>query len=101
VALPTLSVPRLVAVVLLLLCFLAGYAFAQWWWESRDPRLATICARIDYINGLQQEFGQDIAEEVREQLEAGVEDCRAALRDRVGEAARAGEADTATVSAKR
>jgi hypothetical protein len=87
-ALRTLSsVSRPVAIVLLLLCFLAGYGFAQWWWESRDPRLATICSRVDYIAGLQKEFGADIAEEVQAQLKAAVEDCRAALRDRVGESA--------------
>jgi hypothetical protein len=82
-ALPTLSRP--VALVVLVLCFLAGYGFAQWWWESRDPRLATICARVDYIAGLQKEFGADIAEEVQAQLKAVVEECRAALRDRVWE----------------
>ena len=82
-ALLTLSRP--VALVVLLLCFLAGYGFAQWWWESRDPRLATICARVDYIAGLQKEFGADITEEVQAQLKAVVEECRSALRNRVGE----------------
>jgi hypothetical protein len=41
--------------------------------------------RVDYINGLHKEFGGDAAEEVREQLKAAVEECRAALRNRAEE----------------
>jgi hypothetical protein len=76
---PSLAVSRAVAIAALLLCFLAGYGFAQWWWESTDVRLVKICGRVDYIDGLQKEFGGDIAEEVREQLKAAVEECRTAL----------------------
>jgi hypothetical protein len=83
---PVFSVSRPVAGVLLLLCVVAGYLFAEWWWGGRDAsRLAKICDRVDYINGLQQEFGGDASEEVREQLKAAVEECRAALRNRAGE----------------
>jgi hypothetical protein len=84
-ALPTLSVSRLGAAALLLLCVVAGYLFAEWWWNGRDPRLAKICGRVDYISGLQKEFGGDVGEEVREQLKAAVEECRTALRDRADE----------------
>jgi hypothetical protein len=80
------SVSRAVAGALLLLCAVAGYLFAEWWLGGRDTtRLAKICDRVDYINGLQQEFGGDVCEEMREQLKAAVEECRAAFRNRAGE----------------
>ena len=79
---PSFSIPRLMASVLLLLCFVAGYVMAEWWSGGRDTRrLARICDRIDYINGLQQEFGGDVSEEMREQLKAAIEECRTALRN--------------------
>jgi hypothetical protein len=82
-ALPSLSVSRFVAALLLGLCFVAGCLTAGWWWGTRDTTpLARICGRVDYINGLQQEFGGDAAEEVREQLKALVEECQSALRNR-------------------
>jgi hypothetical protein len=81
--LPPPSISRLVAGALLLVCVAAGYLFAEWWFGGRDTtQLAKICGRVEYINGLQQRFGADIAEEVREQLSAAVEECRSALRDR-------------------
>jgi len=65
--LQSLSVSRLTAGALLLMCVAAGYLFAEWWFSSR----------------LQQRFGADINEEVREQLSAAVEECRSALHSRV------------------
>jgi hypothetical protein len=49
--------------------------------------LAQICARVDYVNGLQENLkGQDAAsEEVRAEFKALVEECRTALRDRGAE----------------
>ena len=80
--LPSFSISRLVAGVLLLLCVVAGYLLAEWWSGGRDTtRLAKICGRFDYISGFQQEFGGDAAEEMREQLTALVEECRTALRN--------------------
>jgi len=82
--LQSLSVSRLTAGALLLMCVAAGYLSAEWWFSSRDTtQLAKICGRVEYINGLQQRFGADINEEVREQLSAAVEECRSALHSRV------------------
>jgi hypothetical protein len=48
---PSLSVSRLVAVLLLVFCVGAGYLVAGWWSGSRDTTpLARICGRVDYIN---------------------------------------------------
>ena len=84
-----MAVPRLVALVALALCFVAGYLLASWWWSSaRDTSpLAQICARVDYVNGLQENLkGQEAAsEELRAEFKALVEQCRAALRDRAEE----------------
>jgi hypothetical protein len=58
---------------------------AAWWSGTRDTTpLAQICARVDYVGGLQQELkGQRAAsEEVRDEFKALVEQCRAALRNR-------------------
>jgi hypothetical protein len=83
---PSLRVSRLVAALLLVLCVVAGYLVAGWWSGSRDTTpLARICGRVDYINGLQQEFGGDAADEVREQLKALVEECRTAPHRRAEE----------------
>jgi len=72
--------------VLLLPCVVSGYLLAEWWSGGRDTtRLAKICGRVDYMSGLQQEFGGDAAEEMREQLTALVEECRTALRNRLGD----------------
>ena len=50
-------------------------------------QLAQICARVDYVNSLQENLkGQDAAsEKVRAEFEALVEPCRTALRDRAEE----------------
>ena len=50
-------------------------------------QLAQICARVDYVNSLQENLkGQDAAsEKVRAEFKALVEPCRTALRDRAEE----------------
>jgi hypothetical protein len=49
--------------------------------------LEQICARVDYVNSLQENLeGQEAAsEEVRTEFKALVEQCRAALADRTKE----------------
>jgi hypothetical protein len=66
-------VTRLAAAVGLVFCFVAGYFLAPLWSSSRGPSaLAQICARVDYVNGLQENLkGQEAAKQ-----------CRMALRDR-------------------
>ena len=79
---------RLGAIVALAFCFVAGYVVAGLWSSARDTSpLAQICARVDYVNGLQENLkGQDPAsEEVNGGLTALVEQWRAALRDRAEE----------------
>jgi hypothetical protein len=70
-----------------LLCAVAGYLAAGWLAGSSDTKtsLAKICAGVDYIDGLQEEFAGDAADEVREQLKALVEQCQSALRNRAEE----------------
>jgi hypothetical protein len=83
-----MTVSRLAAVVALAFCFVAGYFLASWWWSSeRDSSpLAQICARVDYVNGLQENLhGQLAGDEVGAELKALVEQCRTALRDRADE----------------
>lgn len=83
---PTAS--RLGALVALAFCFVAGYFVAGWWSSARDTSLAQICARVDYVNGLQENLkgGQDAAsDEVGGKLKALVEQCRTALRNRAEE----------------
>ena len=64
----------------------AGYVFVGLWWATHDTTpLTRICQRIDYINGLHKQFGEDVAEEVRTQLKAAIEDCAAALHNRAAE----------------
>ena len=79
---------RLGAFVALAFCFVAGYLLAYLWWSARDASpLAQICARVDYVNGLQENLkGQEAAsEEVRAEFKALVEQCRTALRNRADE----------------
>jgi hypothetical protein len=79
---------RVVAFVALAFCFVAGYFLAGLWSSARDTSpLAQICARVEYVNGLQENVtGQDAAsEEVRAEFKALVEQCRTALRDRAEE----------------
>jgi len=66
-------VTRLAALVALVFCFVAGYFLAGLWSSARDTNpLAQICARLDYLNGLQENLkGQDAAsEEVRAEFRA-------------------------------
>ena len=82
------TVYRLGVLVALAFCFVAGYVVAGLWSSARDRSpLAQICARVDYVNGLQENLkGQDPAsEEVSVGLKALVEQCRTALRDRAEE----------------
>jgi hypothetical protein len=68
------------------LCAIAGYLAASWLAGSSDTTsLAKICAGVDYMDGLQEEFAGDAADEVREQLKALVEECQSALRNRAEE----------------
>jgi hypothetical protein len=80
---------RLVVFVALAFCFVAGYVVAGLWSSARDTSpLAQICARVDYVNGLQENLkgGQDAAsDEVGGELKALVEQCRTALRNRADE----------------
>jgi hypothetical protein len=73
------------AIVALALCFIVGYLLAGWWSRSRDTSpLVKICARVDYLNGLQE--SQDApGDDVRTEVKALAEECRAALRDRAEE----------------
>ena len=78
----------LIQAMLLGAFFLAGYLIAEWWWGTRDSTaLAQICARIDYVNGLQEELQGRLGptQEVRDEFKALVEQCRAALRNRLEE----------------
>ena len=77
---------RLGLFVALAVCFAAGYVLAGWWSRARDTTpLAQICARVDYVNSLQENLkGQD-SEDVRGELKRLVEQCRTALRDRAEE----------------
>jgi len=77
-------VSRLGALVALAVCFLAAGYFLGSWWHARDTgRLAQICARVDYVNSLQENLkGPDAAsEQVGSELKALVEQCRTALSD--------------------
>jgi hypothetical protein len=79
---------NLIRVFLLGLCVLAGYLIAGWWSGKHDMiPLVQICARVDYINGLQEALQEQQAasEDVREEFNVLVEECRAALRNRAEE----------------
>jgi hypothetical protein len=78
---------RLAALVALVFCFVAGYFVADLWSRRDTSPLAQICARVDYVNGLQENLkGQDAAsEEVRAEFKVLVEQCRTALRSRADE----------------
>jgi hypothetical protein len=47
--------------------------------------LAQICARVDYVNSLQEHHKDGASEEVQAELNALVEQCRTALRNRAEE----------------
>jgi hypothetical protein len=81
---PTIS--RANAIVALAVCFVAGYFLAEWGapkTRDRSP-IAQICARVDYVNSLQENLqGQEAAsEEVRAEFKALLEQCRIALKER-------------------
>jgi hypothetical protein len=73
-----------VQVLLLGLFFAAGYFTAAWWALARDATpLERICARVDYLAGLQQEIdAQALNGESRDELKLLVEECRTALAGR-------------------
>jgi hypothetical protein len=82
---PAFTLTRLGALVALALCFVAGYFVASLWSGARDTSpLVKICARVDYLNGLQE--SQDTpGDDVRAEIKALLEQCRTALRDRAEE----------------
>lgn len=82
-----MTVSRIVTFVALAFCFVAGYFLAGWWSSARDTNLlAQICARVDYVNSLQENLhGQLAGDEVGAELKALVEQCRTALRNRADE----------------
>jgi len=81
-----MTVSRLVALVALAFCFVAGYLLAGLWSSARDTSpLAQICARVDYVDGLQETLKDSASVEVQTEIKALVEQCRTALRDRAEE----------------
>jgi hypothetical protein len=81
---PRLS--RLVGALIIMLCVVAGYLFVSWLSGGRDTTpLARICARIDYVNSLQQQLSEPLSEEMQNEFAMLVEQCRAALRDHAEE----------------
>lgn len=72
-------VSLLAAVGALALCFFSGFFLAAWFWTStRAPTVAQLCARVDYINGLQENLkGEEAAsQEVQTEVKALAEQCR-------------------------
>jgi hypothetical protein len=57
-----LAVTKLAAVVALVFCFVAGYFVVDLWSRRDTSPLAQICARVDYVNGLQENL-KDAARE--------------------------------------
>ena len=81
-----MTVSRLVALVALAFCFVAGYLLAGLWSSAHDTSpLAQICARVDYVDGLQETLKDSASVEVQTEIKALVEQCRTALRDRADE----------------
>ena len=81
-----MTVSRLVAFVALAFCFVAGYLLAGLWSSARDTSpLAQICARVDYVDGLQETLKDSASEEMRIEIKALVEQCRTALGNRADE----------------
>ena len=80
------SHPRIFLIAILLGAgFIAGYLITEGWWGTRDRTpLAQICARVDYVNSLQEEIPAErqSSEEMRNQFAMLVEQCRAAMRGR-------------------
>jgi hypothetical protein len=82
--LASLRVSRLIGALLIALSVVAGYLFAGWLLGPRDATpLAQICARVDYLNSLQQELREPLSEEMRNEIRMLVGQCSGAiLRDR-------------------
>jgi hypothetical protein len=78
-------VTRLAVTVALVFCFVAGYFVADLWSKRDTSPLAKICARVDYVNGLQENMKDAASEELRIELRQLLEQCRTALRDRAEE----------------
>lgn len=66
-------------------CFVAGYFVADLWSKRDTSPLAQICARVDYVNGLQENFKGTASEEAQAELKALAEPCRTAMRNRADE----------------
>jgi HAMP domain-containing protein len=75
----------LAALVALVFCFVAGYFVADLWSKRDTSPLAKICARVDYLNGLQENLKEVASEEVQAESKALAEQCRTALRNRAEE----------------
>ena len=85
---PSRLVQALMLAFCFVLCFVAGYLVAgSSSGEDDTTPLQEICARVDYVNSLQEKLkGQEAAsEEIQAELKALVEQCRAALSDRAEE----------------
>jgi hypothetical protein len=94
-----MRVSRLVAGLLIALSVVAGYVFASLvLGPSNSTSLARICARIDYVDELQEALegkqqtsiekprsAVSTSEEVRNEFRMLVAECRAALRERAKE----------------
>jgi len=81
--LASLRVSRLVAALFIVLSVVAGYLFAGWLSGGQDTTpLARICARVDYVNSLQEQLPERLSEEMQNELALLGEQCRGALRDR-------------------
>jgi hypothetical protein len=87
-SLEIMRVSGLAALGVLGLCFVAGYFLAGLLGSSarHTSPLAQICARVDYVNSLQENLhGQAASDEVGAELKELVEQCRMALRDHADE----------------
>jgi hypothetical protein len=83
-----LRVSRLVAGMFILLSLIAGYLFAGWWYGfgAQDATtLRQICARVDYLEALQEALPEQRAptEEIRNEFAMLVEQCREALGNQI------------------
>ena len=84
--LPSLRVSHLVAGLACVICFVAGYLLAGSWSDANHTTpLEQICARVDHVNSLEEDFPEQRDEEVRHQLEALENQCQSALSDRAEE----------------
>jgi hypothetical protein len=66
----------------------AGYLLAGWWFGAQDTTpLRQICARVDYLNSLQEALPEQRAptEEMRNQFTMLVAQCREALGNPIEE----------------